>query len=176
MGSRHLTSPSPAHTACGSTSRGQVCHPEASWRCTLFTGDTRSSPGTLDCVPIGRPDICRWVAGISACKPAAKTYHVPRQQPQDRSNNLCNTSYSHRATQLILHRAVVIGRQRGQKSCRRSAVRERGAPSTHNHHGPDLVSIHIFIQENVSTGNTLVPCAINFDWTALFGVAVFGGC
>ena len=29
MGSRHLTSPSPANTACGSTSRGQV-HPEAS--------------------------------------------------------------------------------------------------------------------------------------------------
>ena len=43
MGSRHLTSPSPTCTACGSTSRGQVCHTEASWRCTPFTGDTRSS-------------------------------------------------------------------------------------------------------------------------------------
>ena len=41
MGSRHLTSPSPACTACGSTSRGQVCHTEASWKCTPFTGDTR---------------------------------------------------------------------------------------------------------------------------------------
>ena len=43
MGSRCLTSPSPTCTACGSTSRGQVCHTEASWRCTPFTGDTHSS-------------------------------------------------------------------------------------------------------------------------------------
>ena len=50
MGSRHLTSPSPAHTACGSTSGGQVCHLEASWRRTLFTGDTRSS--------LGPPGLC----------------------------------------------------------------------------------------------------------------------
>ena len=26
----------------------------------------------------------------------------------------------------------------------------------------------------MSTGNTLVPCAISFDWTALFGVLCLG--
>ena len=32
-----------------------------------------------------------------------------------------------------------------------------------------------FIQENVSQDCALVPCAVNFDWTAQYGVAVFGG-
>ena len=71
-----------------------------------------------------------WSSGgldFSRAEPAAKTYHVPRQQPKDRSSNLCNTSYSQRATQLILHRAVVIGRQRGQESCHRSAVQGKGS-------------------------------------------------
>ena len=44
MGSRPLTSPSPTCTACGSTSRGQVCHTEASWRCTPFTGHSQQPP------------------------------------------------------------------------------------------------------------------------------------
>ena len=109
----------------------------------------------------------------------------------------CATSYSQRATRLIFPRAAVIGRQRGQESCRQSAVqgkgstvdsffsvaallstvavklllevkkrskissptetnknqpnqhqptkKKRGAPSTHNNHGPDLVSVHIHI-------------------------------
>ena len=78
MGSRHLTSSPLADTACVSTSRGQVYRSETPWGRTMFTGSTSdmrsygrlhhlSSISPLDCAPIGRPDVWRWVAGIRAC-------------------------------------------------------------------------------------------------------------
>ena len=61
------------------------CWRKASWRCTPYTGDTRSS---------------------LSCRHATRS--------------------THRA-QLVLHRAVVISRQRGQESCHRPAVQGKGS-------------------------------------------------
>ena len=84
-----------------------------------------------------------WSSGgldFSRAEPAAKTHQVPRQQPKDRSSDLRNTSYSRRATQLILHRARSSAVSVGRRVAIDQPFRERGAPSTHNHHGPAAVA------------------------------------
>ena len=70
---------------------------------------------------------CNGGFDFSRAEPAAKTHHVPRQQSNDQNSNLCNTSSSQRATQLVLHRAVVISHQRGQESCHRPAAQGKGS-------------------------------------------------
>ena len=76
MGIHHLTSSLLAHSACVSTSRSQAHRSQTPWGCTMLTGSGSGMPSqgefiisahpALDCVPIGRPDIWRWVAGIRA--------------------------------------------------------------------------------------------------------------
>ena len=71
-----------------------------------------------------------WSSGgldFSGAEPAAE--HIMHQDNNQKTGagNLRNTSYSQRATQLVLHRAVVISRQRGQESCHRPAVKGKGS-------------------------------------------------
>ena len=127
---RHSQQPQAPWTVCPLADQTLVGGSQASVRapglsCRHVTRSTHRASGYQQAA------ICySWSrGGLDFLEPNQLQRYIMHQDNTHKTGatSLCNTSYSQRVTQLILHRALVIGRQRGQESCRRSAAQGKGS-------------------------------------------------
>ena len=145
---RHSQQPQAPWTVCPLADQTLVGGSQASVRapglsCRHVTRSTHRASGYQQAA------ICySWSrGGLDFLEPNQLQRYIMHQDNTHKTGatSLCNTSYSQRVTQLILHRALVIGRQRGQESCRRSAAQGKGSTvGAKSPRARPCIHIHIF--------------------------------